>query len=124
MTDTTGQLVMRLTDSMTRIEIARDGGSYEGAIAELNVRMLDILHTLKLNLRHAGVRAIFDRGEGYGCGWGEGSSLYPITEAEMGALVAAAAPVSIVRQDDAAADKYDREYAQIEHAMTLGGKSY
>lgn len=83
--DTTGQLVLLLSGSyLTDAEIAIDNGHYDGTKEELNVRSLKIVDRFAgygLGKMTPTIKMVSDR-EGYGCGWGETSNLYPITEDE------------------------------------------
>jgi hypothetical protein len=105
MNETTGQLVMWLTNSMTKTSIGRDRGHYEGTLEELNCRKLDETDSLAINDNHPAVAAIMASRTGYGCGWADTSRLFSITEDEAKLLREAAKPVA--KTHDAAAPPKD-----------------
>lgn len=84
--DTTGQMIVTHTDSGTRLVIAIDNGPYPGCKPEYNVRALRDCEYLDLSLTSQAYSAITDRGNGYGCKWGDSGQLYPIDAADAAAL--------------------------------------
>lgn len=84
--DTTGQIVAQYTNP--GISICIDKGWYPGTQLYQNVRKLETLHTLDA-VSTAKADAIIKESadQRYGCGWGAGSVLFPITDEQVAKLV-------------------------------------
>jgi hypothetical protein len=80
--------VLVFTDMMTSAGIYTDNGHYEGTILELNVRKLGLVQKLEnISIMNDYARAITESVEGYGCGWGDTSKLYPVTDEQVDKLI-------------------------------------
>lgn len=84
--DTTGQIVLAYTESGARLIVAEDAGPYPNCRAEYNVRKLRIIEQFDLTVASPTWHAVTARKQGYGCGWGDTSVLYPVTENDIEAL--------------------------------------
>lgn len=87
---TTGQIVMHYADMGVTTVISEDCGPYPGTVPELDVRKLRRIEEMRLPITHPAVKAISERGSGYGCGWSDTGALHPVTDADIANLRSAA----------------------------------
>jgi len=80
--------IATMTNTGTNIIIAEDIGSYPNTRPELDVRKLRTIHALNIGITNPVFRSISGRNNGYGCGWGDTGKLYPVSEADIAALIA------------------------------------
>jgi len=99
--------VLVFKDSMTTAGIYTDNGHYEGTIPEYNVRKLGLVHKLEnISIMNKYAQEIINSVEGYGCGWGDTSKLYPVTDEQIEKLIEI--------NEQIGAEKAVREKAELE----------
>ena len=101
--DTTGTKVAYYTDMGTTICIAEDIGAYRGCNPEYNVRSLRSIARLEgVTVTNPVFKSVTDNKQGYGCGWGDTGTLYPVSDSEIDLLLKEKARI------DRAKESYDK----------------